>query len=517
MYRNFSIRIAAALVICAVCIGFLALGAGLAFTSHEADMVHLAELVLRTASGETPHRDFMTPIGGWAVQPMAVLMRAGFGLGSAMIWSQIFVLAAFFPILIWIGATRLTLRQFLVLFTLVSALVVGLVFGQTEPLISLSMHYNRWCWAGVILVAVMVFLAPKDRSSAHIDGVMIGLIMVALAMTKVTFSIALAIPVIATLLRTSRSKTLVFSILTAATLLIFITIFTGLSYWQSYANDLFAVMASSNRPMPSAHWTALVMSPSGAPITMIVAFAIWALHKAGRRGLGTALLLFYPAFVFIAWQNFGNDPIWLAGMALVLWAISDDLPSPKAVQASALVAAAMIAPVILNIGFSPLRHALVPSDQTRPMLSDHPGLRMITARGEGAWVKITSITPPAAEQTEFQGITLPDCELTGGLIATLERDTMALFDLVPDMDRQPLVADLFSPHWMFGQMRPLKGGTPWYYDGLPGLRDATHLMVPDCPADTGARARILELIQERGVTLTNVGRSPDFTLYEIAR
>lgn len=490
---------------------------GLSFTSHEADMVHLVELVRRAAAGQVAHLDFMTPIGGWAVQPMALLLRAGLGLGAAMIGGQVLVSALLFLNVIRL-AERLTLAQFTVLCLVTAGLSTGVVYGATDPLVSLSMHYNRWCWSATILVVLTVTIPGKHPGTRLGDGVVVGILMAGMALTKVTFAVALAIPVILILLRAGRRETLIASLVAASLLLLGVTLIHGIGFWYAYAGDLLAVTGSANRPMPSAPWPALILSPTGTPVTLVVLGGIWALMRAGRRDLGTALMLAYPAFVFITWQNFGNDPLWLVAVALILWVVSDGAQGrPRtALRAVALAAAVLILPVMLNIAYSPLRHLMLPRAEFREMLPGAPDLRMATARGQGAWVKQTMIAPPGDVPTVFRGRDLPQCELTGGLIAALSRDAAALLNMEPGLDRQPLVADLFSPHWLFAGLRPLQGGTPWYYDGLPGLADATHVMVPECPADMRARARILALLEDRGVALTEVGRTADFTLYRIA-
>lgn len=493
---------------------------GLILTAHEADMIHLSDMVLRMADGQVPHRDFMTPIGGWAVQPMALLFQAGLGLGSAMIWGQVLVALALLTIAAWVGASRLTSGQSLGLLIAVAGLGFGLVFGGDQPLLSLSMHYNRWCWAAATLVVVMTFVTPDGDRCAARDGALIGGLMAAMAMVKVTYALALALPILLALLHARRSRALWTALATALFVLLVVTLFEGLAYWRAYADDLLAVTRSSHRAMPSAGWRALVFSPSGLPLTALMLAAWWALRRAGLRQAALALVVFYPAFVFISWQNYGNDPLWLVAVALVLWSLSGRVADPlarKVTLAAALAAGVMILPVGINILTSPMHHAILPQDLTRPMLPDHGDLRMATARGQGAWISRALIPSGQGEPTVFQGQTLPDCTLTGGLIAVLERDGAALMRLDPALDRQPLVADLLSPHWMFEGLRPLRGAAPWYYDGLPGLADATHLMVPDCPADPSARRHFLGLIESQDLRLAPAGQAEGFTLYRIER
>ena len=494
-----------------------ALGGGLYFTSHEADMIHLTDLVFRQSAGEVFHTTIATPVGGWATLPMSLVHRGGLGVGAAMVWGQIAVLAVLSPLVVAAVANRLTPGQSLVFILLVSSLISGLVSGGGEPLVSLSMSYNRWCWAATLIIVLVVVL-PGQPARPVRDGLVIGLLMAGMAMVKVSYPVALALPVVFGLLRNGRTASLGMACITAVAILSIVTAVEGTSYWEAYLADMLTVAGSSLRAAPGADWSALILSPTGLPATLVVVAMIVLSGRIDRPDLGATLLLFFGAFTVITWQNFGNDPIWLAALAMVAWVLSTQGQGSarRAMRTTAVVAAVLILPVMLNIFWSPVRHLTLPSDQSRPMLAADPSLRLVTARADTI-VTTNTVAGPDVSPTEFRGEALPDCQLTSGLVAMLERDADALTSLVPGINRQPLVADLFQSHWLFAGLRPLDHGTPWYYDGLPGLADATHVMVPDCPADLRARARIVELLEEADVPLEKAGRTETFRLYRIAR
>lgn len=493
-----------------------ALGGGLYFTAHEADMIHLTDLVLRQSGGEVFHSDVATPIGGWATLPMALLHRAGFGLGQAMVWGQIIVATSFLPFLTVAVASRLTLGQSFVFGAVALGLVTGFVYGGTEPLISFSMHYNRWCWAAALTIALVVLL-PARTSAAPADGIVIGGLMAAMAMVKISYPVALVLPVVFGLLRNGRTKTFLAACATAFVILFIVTAVEGLDYWRAYIGDLLAVAGSSNRAAPGADWPELVLSPRGAPATLAVLALIYFGARLGRRDLGATLILFFAAFTAITWQNYGNDPVWLCVVAMVAWGLSTQGQgsAARALRVTSMAAAVTILPVMLNILWSPVRHLTSPEALSQPVLAEEPGLRMVAARGDAAFAKITLIAAPDTQTRTFRGEALADCDLTGGLIAVLRRDAQTLTERFPDLDRQPLVADLFQAHWLFADLSPLSGGTPWYYDGLPGLADATHVLLPDCPADHRARDRVIALLDEAEVPLEKVGDGEGFRLYRI--
>jgi hypothetical protein len=320
-------------------------------------------------------------------------------------------------------------------------------------------------------------------------------------------------------LRNGRTKTLLVALIAALAVLSVITFVEGPGYWVAYFSDLQAVVGSANRAAPGANWTTLILSPSGLPATLCIVALIYFSARIDRRDLGATMLMFFAAFTFINWQNYGNDPVWLALVALVAWLLSKTSrgSGARGLRLTAVAAFALILPVLLNILWSPVRHLTLPNTMAQPFLPGEDGLRMVTARAETAFAKSVLIASEDQEPTQFMGEVLPDCELTGGLVATLRRDAEALKTLEPGINRQPLVADLFQAHWLFADLSPLKGGTPWYYDGLPGIADATHVMIPDCAADLRARARVTELVEASGLELAKVGQTEAFRLYRIVR
>ena len=189
----------------------------------------------------------------------------------------------------------------------------------------------------------------------------------------------------------------------------------------------------------------------------------------------------------------------------------------RGLRSLAFAAGVLILPVMLNILWSPVRQILLPAAKEQPLFAADPTFRVMTERAEAAFAKVPVAPNKDKDPVTFRGEALTDCEMTSGIVAVIERDAAALKALAPEMDRQPMVADLFPEHWLFNGLRPLKGGAPWYYDGLPGLADATHVMVPVCPVSKPARKQMVERLDEAGVQLTEVGGTGDFRLYRIDR
>jgi hypothetical protein len=76
------------------------------------------------------------------------------------------------------------------------------------------------------------------------------------------------------------------------------------------------------------------------------------------------------------------------------------------------------------------------------------------------------------------------------------------------------VADLFSGIWLFGDFARLPGGAPWYYGGLSGFEGARFVVVPVCAVSQAVRKKITAQIDATGIVMTQVRRTPFYTLFE---
>ena len=111
---------------------------GLYLSHYEGDAFHLADIVLRMASGERAHLDFMTPLGALGFQPMVWFVEAGLSLGHAFIFGQIlFGLAVAGPLL-WAAVTRLSAPLAYGFALSVVALLTSLSHGQSGSIVAIS-------------------------------------------------------------------------------------------------------------------------------------------------------------------------------------------------------------------------------------------------------------------------------------------------------------------------------------------------------------------------------------------
>ncbi|MEM9350932.1 MAG: hypothetical protein AAGA47_11785, partial [Pseudomonadota bacterium] len=222
---------------------------GLAVTIHEGDTLHFIDITERMARGQVPHLDFSTPIGGGAFWPVAALVQAGMSMGAAYLTAQA-ILGALFGVLAFVvAATRVNWGWSLAFGFLVVAITMSLVHGEASLGISISMHYNRWAWA-LSFIALLMAILPTESNSKAFDGVVLGAVMAALLLIKVTYFAVLAPLVVIALLLTAQRMVLSIGLAFGLFLVVLLTAFVGPGYWLAYLGDLLAVVGSDVRPQP---------------------------------------------------------------------------------------------------------------------------------------------------------------------------------------------------------------------------------------------------------------------------
>ncbi|MEL6914126.1 MAG: hypothetical protein AAFP13_06460 [Pseudomonadota bacterium] len=503
---------------------------GLAVSQHEGDTIHLIDIVERMALGQVPHLDFMTPIGAGAFWPIAVLVGAGLSMGQAFVVSQVVLGGLIALAATWVASARMPWGWALALGALTVVTVMALMHGTDDLAVSVSMHYNRWAW-GVSFVVLTMVVIPSEGRGPGIEGVLLGLGMAALLMVKVTYFAAILPIVIVLALLTGQRGVLLIGVASGLALVALLTLLLGVDFWLAYLGDLLAVARSEVRPQPGLPITQIVTG-AGYVAGTVVAFAMLVtLRRTGFESEGLFVLMFFGAGAYITYQNFGNDPLWMAYLALLLgvWAGMQTEERPQWTLAMGAVAlAAMIASSVINLGISPFRHALLDRDKYVPALMGtdrHQDLVLLIPRanvlkadialGRGAAPFIGLPEPgedAAAEDAPvvFRGRTLEDCNATGSAayFANIARD-LAAQGLA--QGAAIFMMDILNPLWLYGDHPPLAGGAPWHYDDLPGIEAADFVLLPTCPVRSESVALLVEDMD--GVPLTEVAERPLYILY----
>lgn len=521
--------------------GAAVLKGGLYIGKHEGDTLHLMQIVFRMLDGQVPHLDFMTPIGALAFWPVVLMVQAGFGIGMAVLLSQIVVAALFVPVLIWVARSRLTFSLGLLFGAIILVLLLALVHGEAQRSVSISMHYNRLAWAAAFVAILMAVVPPVRGGTAMGDGLILGVMACALAMIKMTYFIAFAGPILLALIMTGQLRALAVAVATGIAVFLAITLAVGPDYWLAYAGDLLAVAGSDGRAAPGEPLSAIAAAPAYLGGTLVLLAGVVALRQTGVATGGLILLLLMPGFIYVTYQNFGNDPQWLLLLAVLLLALRPQAQQvvngfgwdlKQGLGLLAALALALEAPSFFNLAYSPFRHLAVDPVEYQPMLpgpSVHQDLMAMDLRVDRIDARIAldgerAGLPAYADRTsppQIMGETLPVCAVELGLpgfMAAIARDLDAA-GLA--QGRGMLVADVFSGYWLFAPLRPLRHGAPWYYGGLPGLADADYVMVPICPVVQSGQVQILGLLDDAvtagQLDLTEIRRTELYILFSVDR
>jgi hypothetical protein len=516
--------------------GTALLKGGLYVGKHEGDTLHLIEIVFRMAQGEIPHLDFMTPIGALAFAPIVVFVKAGFGIGMAVLWAQVLVAAAMLPCIWWVAQSRLSGATGALFSLFVMVLLLALVHGEAQRSVSMSMHYNRWAWAAAFVAILAAILPPVRNQSGTVDGVIIGLMMTALMLIKVTYFAAFSIPVILALVLTGQRRALVVALLTGLTAVAGVTLVVGVPYWGAYLGDLLTVAGSTVRSLPGEPLGAIMGAPAYLGGSIAAVAGVILLRQSKQAAGGLVLLLLLPGFFYVTFQNFGNDPQWLLLVGVLLLALrpaadvvnANGWNMRSAVTINAAVVLALAAPSFFNLAYSPFRHFRVNVADYAPMLprgginadlqtADIRALRVdvrVPLDGPGSGLESYRDRAKRDPEAVFKGETFPICTTELGLPALFDTITRDLEQAGFAGGKRVFAADLFSSYWLYGDLSPLVHGAPWYYGGLPGFDSADYLLIPLCPVAQDLQAGILKDIEARGADdLTEVRRTPLYVLY----
>ncbi len=507
----------------------------LMITGHEGDLMHMLDAALRMVDGERPHLDFMTPIGILGFAPVAGMLALGFPVGKATLLAGAGLLALMLPVIWWLGATRLSRGQAYYFAVVMVVTMMAVIYGSGSSAISLSMYYNRWGWSIAFLVLVTVLFKPQRMlGEGWVAPLVIGLGMAALAMLKVTFFAPLLPALVLILLAQKQGglllRALAVGVFTGVALLGWL----GLDFFTAYLNDLLAVLRpESARANTGVSLQAIIAGPRTIITSFVLFAALLLFRKSGQMGQGLVVLILAPAFAYITYQNWGNDPKWLHLFVLYMWA---NLPSAEAKPvfrvparqgALALIVAALtvIFPSLLTMATSPVRVAFVNTTEGFTKLRLNGGVSDIwlpegriadlyALQAVPGWPTLT----PKLEPVTIADYTFPDCRLDPN---TLVPQYLGMAQQIEALDgvrgRPVLVADVLNALWLIGDVGRVHGAAPWYYGDASGLSGAEYLAVPLCPSKPTLRAAMVARAQAGGYGLEEVQRTELMVLYALTK
>jgi len=497
---------------------------GLYVDRYEGDVAHMLDILLRIDAGQVPHIDISTPLGIAAFYPIILFSALGLGLGLSFIAGQILVAVLLAPMVLRVAVSRLAGFGAWLFGLMVMTIVLSLVHGEDVASQSASMYYNRWAWA-ISFVAIFLAASPahEGRNRPRVDGVIIGVLLAVLALLKPTYFMAFALPIAAALALRGAWVSLVFGVVSGVVVALLVALGFGLDFYGAYIHDLLSVAQSTTRSAPGAEFVEVVNGPRFLIGTLTLLLSIIVLRQGGQGRAGLVLLLLAPGFVYVTYQNFGNDPKWLLLLCVYLLTyrplsgtrVIFNADARNACAALALVSFALIAPSFQNMITSPLRHFGEVEDDYQLQLQAQ-------SKAQDVWIykdrtskvnvsqplveSVPDLTAFGAQMDEpvmFLGEELPQCQLLTGEVPVnsymADRLSKAPFNFGPQT--QFFVADVSSTIWLEGGFAPLKGGAPWYYSGTPGIENADAIVIPLCSLVSEFQQAALTAIDQAALTL----------------
>lgn len=524
------------LIICALA-GLPYLKGGLFLDSHEADIFHLLDISFRMLEGQMPHLDFVTPLGILAFLPIVAFLDAGLPFGAAFMASQLLVALLVLPIFVYAGCTRLTRRQATIFGAVVFTLILTLTYLRASTGITVAMHYNRWCWAIAFVALMLAFFPPQGTARPKLDGILIGLLATALLLTKITFLTALLPAIIAALLVRKQSISVAFALGTGIVLIAILTLYWGIGFWGAYIEDLLNVTQSQVRPNVGLPLDELLSGAAYIGATLVGVAAAMLIRRAGHDAMGMVVFaLLFPGFVYIAYQNFGNDPTWLLFMALLVlvyrpaagFAEVMGIDLRAAMNVLSLLAVLVNLPSFYTTAISPFEHIAFDKARFMPLLNDPAQNDLFVRRDRanqmsalvalddspGVWEKYRE-DADRSEIPEVAGVRFPMCELGAGSRAYLTEVAIQLAEDGIAPGSQFFSTGLLSAFWLYGDYAPLQNGAPWYYGDLSGLENADYVLIPKCVFVERVRRLMIADLQDSGTPLTLLHDNAIYALFEI--
>ena len=485
----------------------------LMITLHEGDAMHMVQILLRMEQGEIPHKDFMTPIGILAFWPITLFM--GMGVGKAYLAGNVLMAALMIPALWWLAVSRLSAGLAYGFGAGVVLLMSAMVHGDILQVSSVSMYYNRWAWGIGFILVLTAILPVRNRHHQWADGILLGLGVSALAMIKATYFVTLLPPLVLAVALRGQWKTMLVALVTGLAVIVAVGLVLGVDFWFAYIGDLQQVRGSGVRSYPSQSLAYLLIGPKFLLANGVALAAVIFLRQAGRQVEGLLLLLLLPGFVYITYQNWGNDPQWLFVLGILLLALRPERAVTNAMgwnmRTSLGVLAAMlkaegaiIASTTRYARLDPAEFAIVLPEARHANLVFRTKLLYAAERRQYVTIpdeKMAALGEKFSDRRSYAlyGEPLKYCKLHRGLAGFLQYFARDLQQSAPETNgRSVFVADLLSNLWMFGPTVPIPGGSPWYYGGDAGLSRADYLLVPFCPSTPQVWGEVLDRLAEEG-------------------
>lgn len=337
--------------------------------NYSNDFMIFVDGAYRIIVGQIPNRDFHTPLGPLAFLLPGLGLWTGGSMGAMMPIATAAFTILFAPLMLYVVATRLPLGWALAFGMFMLLLViVPLNPGEPPDRTSFAMFYNRFCWA---MLSTLFLMILRDKSGTHrpwLDAAVMAALLLLMFYLKVNYAaVGLGFTLGLILLRDTRRAALLALAITAVGVLLMEL------FWSATGNYLADIRVAAEA---SGTWRGSVFTLGRYVIDNLSDFILVAgiMSVALLRGARPMHLLFalYMAVTGILLLNQsaqGVQIITLIPAALVAVLA----PSKSAIRerfwpglVGALVIAALVTPPaarnILALGYEVVKAAQAPSN-----------------------------------------------------------------------------------------------------------------------------------------------------------
>lgn len=313
---------------------------------HSFDLIVWLDGAHRAAAGQVSSRDFATPFGpltytllGWAY------MLSG-SVGALMPTNTALYTLIFLPLLLYTCLSRLPLLVTIVFGCHLLILVVAPAnIGDLYAIPTFAMFYNRFGWALLSLLTVLVLPRRAGPGSIGLDAVVMAALWTMLFYTKISFAAVATVLLLGFLMFGHLRRAALGAIILSAAILVVVELFWG--HTLTYLHDVAATAAVSGSVQGGVGGLGFTFLRNSVGLELFAGVLWLALLRGVRLDYLLVALLIGGAGVFVANQNSqgpGIPPLISAALAVLLAPRSEGAAEDRLLPLGLLLTLALAVP-----------------------------------------------------------------------------------------------------------------------------------------------------------------------------
>ncbi|MCC6717355.1 MAG: hypothetical protein IT555_05680 [Acetobacteraceae bacterium] len=466
------------------------------------DLLFILEGAWRLHVGQVAHGDFHDPLGSLAFRPTELGMRIVGPSVLALIVGKLIVAGAVFVVAVAACARRLPLLPALIFVLFVCGLtLVPTNVGSLIDHFAFAMSYNATGWAGLCVLALILFLPPRRVGGGDWADLAIGLaLIVALYYLKITYFIAAVGLLAAALVLCGhiRARRLAWGGAGAIALANAVA-----PYNWPYLTDILAAL-QSGAARGGAHAIVLLVSANATELSLYAAALLFAaaFWRAGRVPLrlpaAIAVLLACAVFVFSQNAQLRGLPLGAVAFFLVYDQMRRTLRRRRDPGAVLALLAVLVFPaaIVGAGGFSAVAYFIA----ARPEAPNH-----VVARTNMRGLAVPLLQDYAVSSHEKDYSWLRDLRRIDGNVRVPQLayvrsllEAAALFDAPSPRPGGIMLLDQVNPMAFILGRPPSRGATLWMDTAFPfqpaerSFAEVAHVLIPKLSTNADLTASALD-------------------------